>query len=190
MVTRILAYLLALILLVGGGAYAGYHYTDKYWNAKYTSQIATINKDSADKLNLANAAKAKAEKSQADAAAAAKVTHDTTIDTLNNTIAQLRAEHVVLHDPGRSKVHHSTGTAAKPGASVSVVSSSGGTAISSGATDFLLSFAQRADTVRADLLECQADDTSIRNAVNQYNEALKTLSAESTKDVQKQVDKQ
>lgn len=190
MITRILAYLLALILLVGGGVYAGYHFTDKYWDAKYTSKISEINQDSVNRINLANTAKLKAEQTQQAAVETAKRNYDTTIVTLNNTVAALRAERVVLHDPGRRKIYHTARPAATTGTGSSIISSSSGSAISSGATDFLLGFAQRADTVRAALLECQADDTSIRIAVTSYNDSLKQISADTSKQAQKDAETQ
>lgn len=188
MATRILAYILAIVLLLGGGVYAGYHYTSKYDAGVYSAKIDKINKDADNKVTLANTAKAAAELTQKNAADAAKRTYDETIATLSSTVAKLRAAHVVFHDPGRQS-GHSTGSDLVGGSSIGVVNFSGGTAISPGATDFLLSFAQRADTVRASLLECQADDTSIRAAVSEYNASLKKIGAQTEKESQQAVDK-
>lgn len=174
---KILAYLLATVLLLGGGAYAGYHFTDNYWSAKYTSKINELKADSATKLAAATAAKTAAENTQKADAAKAEKDYEARITTLNGTIAQLRAEHVQLHDPGKRQTRRYPARPAASGStSSSVVSSGSGSALSSGATDFLLGFAQRADTVRAALLQCQADDTSVRRAVDDYNQALKKIS--------------
>lgn len=187
---KILAWVVGVALIFSVGGYLGYHFTDKYLTAQYQAQISKINTDSANKLNEANAAKDAAQQKQAADAAQAKATYDKNISTLNDTVAKLRAEHVVLHDPGHKSHKPAAGSSTVTSTSGSVVSSSGGAALSSGATDFLLGFAQRADTVRAALIECQADDSSIRAAVTDYNTKLEAINAQTSKQAQAAVNKQ
>lgn len=169
---KLLSYLIAVALLFGTGLYTGYHFEHKYLTNKYEAQIAALNTAAAQKEAAIIAARDAAEKEQAQTAAKAEADYENQINILNSTVTKLRAIHVVLHDPG-SKSHNTQGTQSSTPTQSS--DTGPGTSLSPAASDFLLGFAQRADTIRLGLIECQADDESIRKAIDQYNESLKKI---------------
>jgi hypothetical protein len=172
---KVLGGLLAIVLLLSGGAYEGYHYEKTTLTAQYDSKIAAAALDSQQKLTALGQARDKIEQKQRDDAASEKTTYDQGIKDLNVSVAKLRASNVRLRDPG---AHHpvSSGTGNSAGSSASDQQSGG--ALSSTASDFLFSFAQRADVVRLSLIACQADDASVRQAVTDYNAQLLKVSNE------------
>lgn len=180
--TKILTLALAVLVSLGVGGFLGYHFTKNYLNAQHAAQIAKMNQTSAEKLSQLKSSRTIIETQQAAKAAKAQKDYEDQIATLNGTVAKLRAEHVVLHDPGHPR-RHTTRVAS----STSHVSSNSGSgqALSPAASDFLFSFAQRADVVRLSLIACQADDSTIRQAVTDYNTQLQKVSAQSDAQAQK-----
>lgn len=186
LIEKILAGLLAIVLLLGIGGYAGYHYTDTYLTAQFNTKIDDLNKTAANKLTQMTNARDAAQTQQAATSAKAQAKYDQDTFALNTTIAALRAAHVVFHDPGKPSIH-TAGSKSVAGTGSSNIQP--GTSISPAATDFLLGFAGRADTVRNQLIACQADDLSIRTAIDQYNDSLKAIDVQTSKQAQSAVSK-
>lgn len=179
---KILTAILAVVVSLGAGGFLGYHFTKNYYKSEIAAQIAKTNQTTAEKLSEVKTARNKIETKQAADAAKAQKTYEDQISSLNSTIAKLRADNVVLHDPGRESRH--THRVATKSAHVSSNSGSG-QALSPAASDFLFSFAQRADVVRLSLIACQADDSSIRQAVTDYNTQLQKISNQSSSQAEK-----
>jgi len=179
LVAKILAAILAVAIAFGLGGFLGYHYTDKYLTAQQAAQVAKLNEASAAKLTALDQARTKIETEQAQQAAQDQKNYEDQITTLNSTVDQLRHDNLVLRDPGTRPSKSAAGNSSVAGSSGSDQQS--GSALSSGATDFLLGFAQRADTVRLQLIACQADDAQVRQAVTDYNAQLQSVSQESAK---------
>jgi len=168
MFTKLLAYVLGAIFLIGLGAVPAWYYTQQYEVNKYTAQIEKANQEADQKLIDLTVAKGKVEIELYQAKNDIQNKYEKAIRDDQETIAKLHATNTRLQFTiaNKDREHASAGN---PG-STSGSDNTGSTTVvlPQPISDAILSLALRADSVSEQLRACQSWVATTQAALDKW----------------------